>query len=222
MGIKRMGPPVDVILQIKEILGLNCFVETGTFKGDTALWASDHFESVVTIENSQEIYQETKSNLSGIPNIDFRFGHTLEQLGKLLPEMASAGIFWLDAHWCGGASYGQQDECPILDEIQIINASPYKHCILIDDARLFLEPPPAPHDVESWPEITTLLELLNEKKGRYTVIRDDVIITVPDTAKAVVQNYCRATQPIHSLQEKNCGGISLAISGLRRFLFRDL
>ena len=214
MGIRRMGPPDDLVLQIRKVLGMKYFIETGTFRGDTAKWASNHFEKVITIENSQEIYKETNGRLSRIRNIDFRFGHTIEQLGKIVPALDSAGIFWLDAHWCGGASYGRHDECPILEEIHIVNGADYPHCILVDDARLFMEPPPYPHSIESWPDITTLLGVLNEKKGRYTVIRDDVIIAVPESAKAVVQEYCRTSQPATAPHELIRMGIRQAMSGI--------
>lgn len=214
MGIRRMGPPDELILQINKVLGSKCFIETGTFRGDTAKWASNHFESVITIENSLEIYKETTGRLSGIRNIDFRFGHTIEQLGKIVPALDSAGIFWLDAHWCGGPSYGRQDECPVIAEVQIINNSEYPHCILIDDARLFMEPPPYPHDIGSWPDITALLNAMNGKRGRYIVIRDDVIIAVPETVKAIVQEYCRSSKPAPTANEMIRSGINLTMSGI--------
>ncbi|MGB7597602.1 MAG: hypothetical protein WBM09_08555 [Gallionella sp.] len=135
-------------------------------------------------------------------------------MGKIVPALDSVGIFWLDAHWCGGASYGEQDECPIIEEIRIINGSAYPHCILIDDARLFMEPPPYPHDITSWPDIATLLDVLNEKNERYIVIRDDVIIAVPETAKAIVQEYCRAGQPAPAPREMIRVGISQTLSGI--------
>lgn len=220
MGISRMGPPEGFILQIKRVLGANCFIETGTFRGNTAKWASKHFDNVITIENSREIYKETTERLSDIRNIDFRFGHTIEQLGVIVPTLDSAGIFWLDAHWCGGASYGEQDECPIIGEIQIINSSDYSHCILIDDARLFMEPPPKPHNINSWPDITALLEVLNDKNGRYIIIRDDVIIVAPESAKTVAQEYCRASQPELEPYEMMRLGIKQAMNGIRGLLSR--
>lgn len=218
MGSTRMGPPSELILRVKKILGSNSFIETGTFKGDTAKWASTHFEKVFTIENSREIYKETTEHLSDIKNIEFRFGHTREQLVKIVPTLNLPGIFWIDAHWCGGASYGQQDECPVVDEIQIINTSDYQHCILIDDARLFMEPPPHPHNANSWPDITELLNVLNEKKRRYIIIRDDVIIAVPETAKALVLEYCRASQTELTPLEIIRSGIKQTMNGIRRLL----
>jgi len=36
MGIVRMGPPIEIILELKEAYGINNFIETGTYSGDTA------------------------------------------------------------------------------------------------------------------------------------------------------------------------------------------
>ena len=56
-------------LQYEEILkifslypqykNIRIFVETGTYKGETARMASKHFERVYTLEISQELFQES-------------------------------------------------------------------------------------------------------------------------------------------------------------------
>ena len=52
MGLYRMGPPEDLILALQARLRLGDFVETGTYRGDTAAWAAEHFARVTTIELS--------------------------------------------------------------------------------------------------------------------------------------------------------------------------
>jgi hypothetical protein len=84
----------------------------------------------------------------------------------------------LDAHWSGGDTYGQEDECPILEELKIIFNSPIKNfAILIDDARLFLAPPPLPHILKSWPTIRQIIKVIPEEFD--IIINDDVIFIVP-------------------------------------------
>ena len=101
-------------------------------------------------------------------------------LKNIISEITQPAIFWLDAHWSGLNTYGTNDECPILEELDIINTSNSKHVLMIDDARLFLAPPPKPHKTEFWPNIETILRTLS-KIDRYTVVVDDVIISVsPD------------------------------------------
>lgn len=220
MGTKRMGPPEGLVIKLKDVVGSECFIETGTFKGNTAKWASNYFDKVITIENSSEIYKDTSNRLSEINNIDFRFGHTIEKLQEIVPALGAPAIFWLDAHWCGGASYGRQDECPIITEVEIINRSKQSHCILIDDARLFMAPPPYPHDMNMWPDITALLNAINEKKNRYTVIHDDAIISVPEIGKEIVQEYCRAIDLPASPMQTIKTGMDTISSGIQALFSR--
>jgi hypothetical protein len=47
MGIVRWGPPEELVLRFKRASSIDMFIETGTFKGDTASWAAAHFPSVI-------------------------------------------------------------------------------------------------------------------------------------------------------------------------------
>ncbi|MEG4352128.1 FkbM family methyltransferase [Microcoleus sp. LAD1_D3] len=190
MGIVRMGPPIEIISQLKEAYGINNFIETGTYQGHTAYWASQVFEQVFTIEYSQDLYQKVTEKYGHIKNIDFLYGDTRNLLDNTVSQLQSPSLFWIDAHWSGGQTYGEIDECPLLAEIEIINRSDCKHFIFIDDARLFLSPPPPPHSPQHWPDISAVLNLLNSgKNSRHIVIIDDVIIAVPARAKELIVQY---------------------------------
>lgn len=191
MGIVRMGPPTEIIIKLKEYGKIANFIETGTYKGNTTYWASQIFDRVVTIEYSPVMYQEATKKYSNVQNIEFLCGDSREKLQEVVANLDRPSIFWLDAHWSGGNTYGEGDECPIVDEIKIINSSPCKHYILIDDARLFLSPPPSPHLVEQWPDINTLINTLNLTSINYTVIFEDVIICVPSDAKPMLSEVCQ-------------------------------
>ncbi|WP_293335749.1 FkbM family methyltransferase [Microcoleus sp. CAWBG58] len=187
-----MGPPTEIIYKLKQAYGINNFIETGTYQGHTAYWASQVFEQVFTIEYSQDIYQKVTEKYGHIKNIDFLYGDTRNLLQNTVSQLESPSLFWLDAHWSGGLTYGESDECPLLAEIEIINRSDCEHFILIDDARLFLSPPPPPHSPQQWPDISNILNLLNPgKNSRHIVIVDDVIIAVPVPAKELIVRYCQ-------------------------------
>ena len=48
-------------------------------------------------------------------------------------------LFWLDGHYSGEGTGGCDEVCPIIAELRLIAQSKRKdHCILIDDARLFI------------------------------------------------------------------------------------
>jgi hypothetical protein len=191
MGEVRLGPPTELILELQSHFGLDTFVETGTFRGDTALWASRHFSRVVTVEAAEHIYQAAQRRLGSVPNVELLHGDSRRVLPQVLPTITGAAVFWLDSHWSGGETFGAQDECPLLAEVRLLNASSPTHFLLIDDARMFLSPPPEPHREEHWPSIDRVLAGLQDGTDRYVVIFEDVIIAVPSRARAVVAEYCR-------------------------------
>lgn len=185
MGAKTRGPPAQFIDLLRAEFGLDVFVETGTFQGTTAVWAGRHFERVYTIEAYRPNYDKAVLEHGRAGNIRFLQGNSAELLPGILDEIHSNALFWLDAHWMGIGSHGENSECPLLQELHHINQSAPAHFILIDDARLFLAPPPLPHNADQWPTIGEVLGEL-QKKARYTVILDDVIASVPVVARGVV------------------------------------
>ncbi len=54
MGLVYFGIPHNVVLSVKEKFGVAAFVETGTFRGDTAAFAAGHFQRVFTVEFVEE------------------------------------------------------------------------------------------------------------------------------------------------------------------------
>jgi hypothetical protein len=199
MGIIRMGPPEDLLIQIAESFQVKYFIETGTYYGGTAVWAAQHFPRVATIEYSQALYEQAVAKHSEIKNIEFRFGDSRTQLEQLAANLNESAIFWLDAHWSDSFTYGENDQCPLLDEIRVINQSPHDHFLFIDDARLFTSPPQPQHNPEQWPDITTVIQALAKNhydSSRYIVIVEDVIIAVPLKAKSLLVDYCQATNAV--------------------------
>lgn len=180
MGIVRMGAPEDIILYLKELSKCEIFIETGTFKGLTSVWASKYFRIVKTIEFSEDIYKETKLQYSDVKNIDFVYGDSRNELKNILSKNNQLAIFWLDAHWCSFGSYGEDDQCPLLDELEIILTLNKNHIILIDDARLFLAPPPLPNISKFYPTIIDIMKKILEKADSYITIYEDVIISLPN------------------------------------------
>ena len=191
MGIVRMGPPSELITRLRREFDIGQFIETGTYMGDTARWAANDFRKVITIEFSKEIYDQVAKEGANDEKIDYIYGDSRSALKTILPKMEESAIFWLDSHWSGGATYGKEDECPLIDEIGIINDTGKEHFLLIDDARLFMSPPPEPHDPAEWPTIDRVLAIKSGKHNCYIVIIEDVIVAVPLYAKALVESYCQ-------------------------------
>jgi hypothetical protein len=75
-----MGPPTEIIHKLREIYGITKFIETGTFLGDTAYWASNLFEYVSTIEGGKDIYKQVTEKYGHVRNIEFMYGNSTERL----------------------------------------------------------------------------------------------------------------------------------------------
>jgi hypothetical protein len=165
---------------------MEVFVEGGTYKGRTAKKMSDQFNKVYTIEKSDAMFSLAAQNLKGINNVSLLKGDTRNHLNKILENNDNI-LFWLDAHWSGGETYGENDECPLLEELSIIFRHNKNYIILIDDARLFLAPPPLPHNLQNWPSLINILGTIPAKWE--LLIFEDVIYLFPDRNSKHIKTY---------------------------------
>lgn len=183
MGNVNFGPDEARTLALRDQYHLRVFVETGTYKGNTTKWAVQHFERVFTIEGDRKRFEKTQADLGNArpSNATYIFGDSRHKLAGVLAAVHEPCLLWLDAHWNGGGAreaYELGDECPLREELEAVNASTVaaRHVLMIDDARLFLAPPPYPHHPEQWlayPEIEALLA------PRRVYVLDDVIYAEP-------------------------------------------
>lgn len=214
MGINRMGIPQETVLFLKKETKSECFIETGTYYGETTKWASNHFDKVYTIENSETIFKEVQPILSDFKNIESLFGHSKDVLTNIIGEINTNTIYWLDAHWCSGESYGKNDQCPLIEELEIINQQNAENSILIDDARLFLSPPPLPNDFKQYPNIDEIIRVLNKNNNRFVAVFEDVIIAIPIKYKNEVQSF------LQKLATKNWRNYGIELKKKKSFIYR--
>ncbi|MEL4306300.1 hypothetical protein [Methanococcoides sp. LMO-2] len=219
MGLVNLGVPENEVEYLRDNLNLDVFVEGGTYKGTTAKKMSDKFSLVYTIEKSDAMFSLAEGSLKSINNIFLLKGDTRNHLDKILENNDNI-LFWLDAHWSGGDTYGENDECPLLEELSIIFSHDKNHIILIDDARLFLAPPPLPHKILNWPSLGDILDIVPTNWD--LLIFEDVIYIFPDQnskhIKAFFQGlvtkrwdeYCRANK------STVLNGLKLAARGMLR------
>ena len=125
----------ELLIQVRVEFDLDVFIEGGTYYGSTALWASDHFDKVVTVELSPALHEIAKAKINR-QNILFLQGDTREVFKSISPSLVCRAIFWLDSHWSGGETAGEDSECPLLDELSILLDHDCIQLMLIDDARL--------------------------------------------------------------------------------------
>lgn len=114
------------------------FVETGTFRGDTAAWALDHFRQVYSIELSRELHEKCRERFAREDRVTLLQGDSAAVLGELLPKIDGRCFFWLDAHFSSGETACGEVSVPLIEELEIIAGHRRKdHIIVIDDCRLF-------------------------------------------------------------------------------------
>jgi hypothetical protein len=203
MGIVNFGTPEEETDFLKNNMGLDVFVEGGTYKGGTAKNMSEKFNKVYTIEKSDVMFDLAKENLKNNKNIVMLKGDTREHLRNIIAENDNI-LFWLDAHWSGGDTYGATDECPLVEELNIIFEYNKNHVVLIDDARLFLAPPPSPHNFKNWQSLTDICKTLPD--DWQMVVFEDVIYLYPniinDEFKAYLQSKITSAINKKTLRQK--------------------
>lgn len=196
MGHLRMGIPKALVLAIKKSLGARVFVETGTFLGESALWAAKHFDAVHTVEISQHYYDEFLRRPDVPGNTHIYLGDSRARLPEILAKVNSPCVFWLDGHYCGEHTGDPGQPCPVLEEIRLIAAQP-DAALLIDDARLFLGPGGITSRSSEWPTFKQVfLELHKHFPEHHITLLDDVIYCVPASVKCVLdkdwlENFAR-------------------------------
>lgn len=213
MGLQTFGFPPEIVIWLSKKLDLNLFVEAGTFHGESALRASKIFPRVITIEKSSFLFVQSSERLRNQSNITCYNGCTREHVTTHLSELDKP-LFWLDAHWSGGVTSGQEDECPILDELSLIFAKNLNtFAILIDDARLFTAPPPRPHNSKQWPRIDEIANRI--PNGLTMYIFNDVIYILPNHVAEIFSNFL---QDLMALATRPPSKIKLGFAGIIKML----
>lgn len=193
MGSVRFGAPRELVLWLRDTFGIRTFVETGTNQAETAMWAAAEFERVITIEGYEPLYERAVGTFGSCKSVRFVLGDSRRALPGVLRSLDAPAIVWLDAHWCGAHTYGNGDECPVLGELEVLNACETPHFVLVDDARLFLAPPPPPHRSDDWPGIDEICRAMDGHAAkRYVAVFDDVIVGVPSHARRQFVEFLRS------------------------------
>lgn len=172
---------------LKTHCGINTFVESGTYLGETAALAALCIDSVHTIEIMPDFYRKSVENLKNSANVTIYNGDSSQILLDLLPKLAkkdSRVLFWLDGHFMTCMTdadekidISKDEYTPIMKElITIKNSNVRNSIILIDDIRLFgsllnnsrIERAGDPH----YPLLVETCKFLDDHSFSYVVIGD--------------------------------------------------
>jgi len=187
--------PKQLARDLRDRLGLVRAIETGTYRGSGARLLADVFPSVTTIEVAPQLARAAAASLASLPHIEVVGGSSADVLPGLV-DPSQPTLYWLDGHWSGGETGGAGDECPVIAELAAIAKGHADDCVLIDDARLFLAPPPPPHDPEQWPTYREIEDaILAARPTHRIVVAHDVIVAVPERAADLAAAFAAREAP---------------------------
>ena len=139
----RPSPPPPLVKQaiVKDYarrFALRTLIETGTYRGDMVNACRETFETIVSIELDEVLFEEARRRFAKYPHVAILHGDSGPVLMQTLPTILTPCLFWLDGHYCGTVTARGGAETPILHELSAILSHPVReHVILIDDARCF-------------------------------------------------------------------------------------
>jgi FkbM family methyltransferase len=193
MGHLSDPPIAEFALKLRDRIGINTLVETGTYRGESTQWAALNFENVDTLDIDEGFVHHAMMKCDGLENIKFRLGDSRKVLPRIVARLTGPALFWLDAHNAGGIFGDGPDDCPIIEELMTILCSPHRHAILIDDACCFI--PPQPHDPEAYPEYGRIKAMAREA-GRLCDVAHDVIAIIPPDLEQELGDFTRANYAV--------------------------
>ena len=134
----------------------------------------ENFRCIVTISSDPVLYESAKQRFKNDPHVHVLQGDSGFMLGEALRLVNGPTLFWLDAHYSGGATAKADLETPILKELSIIaSRGSYGDVILIDDARLF-------GWRSDYPRLSKIKQFVNKHWPDYKVeVESDLIRIMP-------------------------------------------
>jgi hypothetical protein len=187
LGIFFAGVPEWLLHALQASGRYDLAIETGTFRGDSALVLANAVGRCTTIELDTSLAEAATKRFGSDPRINVVQGSSRDVMPGVVSGITGPTFFWLDGHWSGGVTAGADDPCPLDGELDAIASSPLaSDCMVaIDDARLCGFPRSNEPDGDAYPSMLEVLSKL-DAMGLYTYVVDDVILGVPAIDRAVV------------------------------------
>ena len=96
------------------------------------------YARIVTIELAPDLARAAQARFESAPHITVIEGDSAEKISEAIGIMDGPILFWLDGHFSGGSTAGDDEACPIMKELACIaNRRQGRDVVMIDDARLF-------------------------------------------------------------------------------------
>ena len=119
--------------------GVSCFIETGTYLGDSLAYAAQFpFQTLYSIECAPERVVRARERFAADPRVTILAGDSAVELPRLLTQLGGVPVAcWLDAH------YPEQGEpvivLPLAAELDALVAYPgiAQSVLFVDDRRVY-------------------------------------------------------------------------------------
>ena len=155
------------------------FVETGTYLGDMVYAVRDLFEEIVSIEVEPRLAEQATIRFRGLTHVRILQGDSGLLLPRVLADVKSPCLFWLDGHFSGGITGRGELNTPVWTELgAILSHADPNHLILIDDARCFT-------GEAHYPKVEDIVARVAEARRDWTVVvaHDIIRIGAPDLVR---------------------------------------
>jgi hypothetical protein len=118
--------------------GLKTLVETGTYYGAMIDALCRDFDTIYSIELSEDLHRQAVLRFANQPHVELVRGDSGQELKNLLKRIKNPSLFWLDGHYSAGVTARGEKDTPIVEELSHIFSTPdIGHVIYVDDARCF-------------------------------------------------------------------------------------
>ncbi|MGE5361478.1 MAG: hypothetical protein ACM3NQ_20870, partial [Bacteroidales bacterium] len=162
------------LLRVGRLYGCSTFIETGTYLGRTVAAMQPQFDLVMSSELSPALQAGNQATLGRWPNVRLFTGDSATLLPEMVRLIQGRALFWLDAHYSGGATALGSKESPLCDELRAIAAAQRRdHCVLIDDARCCT-------GLDDYPTLSDLWSMLRTINPDYHLVLEwDCVMALP-------------------------------------------
>lgn len=183
------------LLTISKLFNIDCFIETGTYLGDTIVHSLPLFSQIYSIELDKTLAQAAQIRFSKNKNVLIYEGNSPDILAQLLKAQAGKKLIYLDANYNGGLTAKGKTNNPILEELAIIKHSGITNAtLIIDDTRLFYDPlcPVTDTVFEGYPSLNQLVEKILEINPHYhfACIHDVLLVFCEQTPMTPLIRAC--------------------------------
>lgn len=174
--------PLYLVDRLVQVYKPTVFIETGTYLGFTVEAVVDKFECVFTVEVDQRLAQAARWKFAADERVRVVNADSREALKQVLADervVHHRALIWLDAHWSGGVTGGQDGEVhtAVRDELLAIQQSGRRDdIIMVDDIDDFDGRHGYPTDAEL---IYELLQVNPSYEVARLPIRRGVVIALP-------------------------------------------